>query len=253
MKLQYAACTDVGRRRQHNEDAFDLAPDENLFVVADGLGGYAAGEVASQMAVESIAGFFRAMREDEDLTWPEASAPGLSFIENKFANAVYSANQRIHAAANDDHQLAGMSTTVVGLHFVGERYYVAHVGDSRCYRVRDGVLERITEDHSLLNELKKSMRMSPEEEAAFPLKNVILRALGQSPTCQVDVANDVAQSGDLFLLCTDGLNGELTDSDILGIVSDHDADLDAMSAELIRSACSAGGRDNVTVVAIRVP
>jgi len=250
MNLSFSGNTDVGRRRDHNEDAYDLLNDERLFLVADGLGGYAAGEIASQMAIDTVGAFFRELREDEDLTWPSAADDTKSLAENILANAVYLANRRIFQASRENDNYRGMSTTLVGIRFIGNTYTVAHVGDSRCYRVRDGRIEQLTEDHSLLNEFMKSRAMTTEEIKAFPYKNVIMRALGKDPECEVEVASDHAQPGDLYLLCSDGLCGEITDDDILRLALSYD-DLDRMTTAMVNEANKNGGRDNVTVVTIR--
>jgi serine/threonine protein phosphatase PrpC len=266
MNLRFAGQTHKGRRRDHNEDAFELVAEANLFVVADGIGGNAAGEIASRLAVDSLAGFIRSYREDPDITWPvgsttlangsalesgvdpKAAAPLPN--EHVIANAVQSANKRVWRAANKYAAYRGMATTVVSLMIDQGRAYVAHVGDSRCYRLRNGVLERITEDHSLLNAFLSSGVAGISEET-FPMKNVILRAVGADESVEVDVRSEDALPGDLFLLCTDGLTGEINDDGILK-AAEETADLDALVKRLVYEACEAGGRDNVTVVAVRV-
>lgn len=251
MNIQYAGQTDVGRRREHNEDAFELLPEQRLFVVADGLGGNAAGEVASRLAVDSLAGFIRSYQEDPDITWPTHENSELGPVENVIANAVHSANQRVWRVANKYAAYRGMATTVVSLLLDNGRCYVAHVGDSRCYRYRNGRLERFTEDHSLLNAFLKSGATGIDEKD-FPMRNVILRALGTEESVEVDVRSAAVQPGDLFLLCTDGLTGEIPDDDIARQIEDSD-DPEALVQRLVEAACEAGGRDNVTVVAVKIP
>lgn len=251
--LHYSGRTDVGRRRDHNEDALLLEPHENLFLVADGLGGYAAGEIASQLAVDAISSFFSSLRDDEDITWPADHDTRFSYDENVFMNAVYTANRRIFSASARYEQYRGMSTTIVGLRFNGRRYHVAHVGDSRCYRLRDGKLEQLTEDHSLLNAFRKATPMSPEAVAAFPYKNVILRALGTHGEVEVEVTSGEWKPGDIYLLCSDGLSGELNDEALGELVRAHSDKLDSLTRVLVDRACEAGGRDNVTVVAVKIP
>lgn len=251
MNIRYAGQTDVGRRREHNEDAYELAPETSLFVVADGLGGNAAGEVASRLAVDSLTRFIRSYRDDPDITWPVHEDSALLPSENVIVNAVHSANQRVWRAANRYAAYRGMATTVVSLMIDDGRCYVAHVGDSRCYRYRDGRLERFTEDHSLLNAFLQSGAEGISEET-FPMRNVILRALGTEEQVQVDVRSDGVRSGDLFLLCTDGLTGEIKDEDIQREIERTD-DPEELVNRLVTAACEAGGRDNVTVVVVKVP
>ncbi len=252
-KLQFSGRTDIGMRRDHNEDTFGAIPHNNLFVVADGLGGYAAGEVASKIAVDTVADFYEDMREDSDMTWPSDGDDDLSFEENVFVNAVLSANQRIFHVAQKYAAFQGMSTTFVGAHFEGKRVYIAHVGDSRCYRVRDGKLEQLTEDHSLLNAFIKLNDMDAEAIERFPYKNVILRAIGNRAEVEVEVAAYDWQPGDLYLLCTDGLSGEVKDAEISELVEKYGAHLDLLTAGMIKAANDNGGSDNVTVLAVRVP
>ena len=250
MMLEYAGLTDVGRKREHNEDAFGLMPDDNLFVVADGLGGYAAGEVASKLAVDAIAGFIRGQQLD---TYPSDSAnsDAVKSDEEVLADAVASANRRVHHAANRYRAYRGMATTVVSMRFVDKRCVVAHVGDSRCYRLRDGQLTRMTEDHSLLNDFR-SRGHEQLTEANFPMNNIIMRAIGKDPRVEVDVAADEYRPGDIYILCTDGLTGELTDDVIATLANQHSHDLESMNQSMVHAACEAGGRDNVTVVAVKV-
>ena len=251
-QLAFHGRTDVGLRRKHNEDAYLISEDENLFCVADGLGGYAAGEVASALAIDAIGNFFSAVCDDEELTWPADADHALTYHENLFMNAVYQANRRVWSAAHRYAAYRGMGTTMVGIHFEGGRYYVAHVGDSRCYRLRDGRLEQVTEDHSLLNAFRKSMDMDDEAARAFPYKNVILRALGQEDQVEVDVQWGEWRAGDVFLLCSDGLTDEVEDPDIERILNTN-RDLGHANRELIAAANASGGRDNITALLVKVP
>ncbi len=248
--LYYAGHTDTGRRREHNEDAYGLSAEANVFVVADGLGGYAAGEIASQLAVDTITGFLTAILKDDELTWPCARDKTLTPEENLLKSAIVLANDRIRQAAQDDQQYQGMSSTIVGLYFAGNRCIVGHVGDSRCYRLRAGTLERLTEDHSLMNAMKKSLG-GEVDERTFPMRNIILRALGQKDRVKVDVQSTEVRTGDLFLLCTDGLTGELDDNGIQELAVRHAERPERLCRVLVDAACERGGRDNVTVLAIR--
>ena len=177
--LEYAGLTDVGRHRDHNEDAFGLMPDDKLFVVADGLGGYAAGDVASKLAVDTIAGRIRGQYPARRAL-NSANSDVLKSEEEVLVDAVTSANQRVHYAASRYRAYRGMATTVVSMRFVQDRCVVAHVGDSRCYRLRAGQLSRMTEDHSLLNEFRRRGHKQLNE-ANFPMRNVIMRLSVRTP------------------------------------------------------------------------
>ncbi len=251
-KLAYAGLTDVGMKRTHNEDNLQLCPEHNLFIVADGMGGHASGEVASQIAVETVAGFFQQTSDDSDITWPFKEEKAYSFVENLFVNSVRYANLRVFQKASEDASYKGMGTTFVGCHIVDTTFYVAHVGDSRCYRIRNEQLDQITEDHSLLNDYKKMAKLTPEEEANFPHKNIIVRALGMKDSVNVDLGTHTVEKGDLYLLCSDGLNGELTDPEIRDLCLKHWDDLEEMCRELIKHTNAHGGKDNTTVVVVHV-
>jgi serine/threonine protein phosphatase PrpC len=187
--------THVGMKRAHNEDSLRLFREENLFIVADGMGGHASGEVASQMSVETLAEFFRATSEDDEITWPYKLDKGRKYEENRVITGIKLSNRRIHEAAARDAKLKGMGTTIVVTFFVGDTCYIGHVGDSRVYRFRAGQLIQLTEDHSLLNDYIKMRQLTPEEIEAFPHKNVIVRALGMKDTVQVDVMHEAPQPG----------------------------------------------------------
>ncbi len=251
--LKVAGLTDVGREREHNEDSFGLLPQFNFFVVADGMGGHKAGDVASQMSVKAVEDFFT-MTEKEDITWPFQFDPNLPFSVNRLMTSVQVANNRIYQEStnNDEHQ--GMGTTIVGILSVDghNTCHIAHVGDSRCYRLRQGKLELLTMDHSLVNDyLRAAPDLTPEQLAELP-SNVITRALGMQESVIVDVQSVNPEVGDVFLLCSDGLNGMLDDEEIQEIGKMHEGDLANMAAALIQQANEAGGEDNCTVVLIEV-
>jgi len=251
MKLSYAGATHVGMKRDHNEDNLMLLPEQNLFVVADGMGGHSSGEVASKIAVDTLKSFFEETENDDEITWPFKPDRSLGYDENRLASAVKLANRNIFETALDDVRFKGMGTTFVGVQLSDEKAaVVAHVGDSRVYLIRDGAIEQLTEDHSLLNDYKKIQQLTPEEEAAFPHKNIIVRALGMKESVQVDVRVEQPRAGDVFLLCSDGLNGEITDETMLENVQKHPNLDDAVQA-LIKAACDNGGKDNVTCVLVR--
>jgi serine/threonine protein phosphatase PrpC len=251
MRVRFAGDSNVGMKRAHNEDSFYLPESERLAIVADGMGGHASGEVASRMAVETISGFFKATQEEQQLTWPFKMDKGHRYDVNRMITAIKLANLKIHEQAQKDPRCHGMGTTVVSALFIDDALVVGHVGDSRLYRRRDGVLEQLTEDHSLLNDYIKMKHLSPDEIAAFPHKNVIVRALGMKDTVQVDVHVDAPRLGDLYLICSDGLSGMIKDEDMSEMAA-GEPDLDALCETLISTANKNGGLDNITVVAVRL-
>jgi protein phosphatase len=249
MRIRYAAKTDPGLKRNHNEDYFSLIEDEQLFLVADGMGGHACGEVASKMAADVIREFFARSRDD-DSTWPYKMDRHLTYLENRLVVGIKMANQRIFEAAAKDARLKGMGTTVVISQIAGDRLYIAHVGDSRCYRIRGEAVEQMTRDHSLLEDYKDARPdMSAEEQRKFPHKNVITRALGMRETVQVDVSADDIQDGDVFVLCSDGLSGMVDNRKLMDTVRKTD-DLERVVTGLVEAANGAGGTDNITVLAL---
>jgi protein phosphatase len=251
MRVRFAGETNVGMKRAHNEDSFFLPESERLAIVADGMGGHASGEVASRMAVETISSFFKATQDEQQMTWPFKMDRGHRYDVNRMVTAIKLANLKIHEQAQKDPRCHGMGTTVVSTLFLDDAIVVGHVGDSRLYRRREGSFEQITEDHSLLNDYIRMKHLSPEEIAAFPHKNVIVRALGMKDTVQVDVHVDSPRLGDIYLLCSDGLSGMITDPQIAEILAEE-RDLDVLCERLITLANKNGGLDNITVVAIRV-
>mgnify|MGYP001231950985 CR=1 FL=1 len=250
MRIDVQGLTHVGMKRNHNEDNFLLLPEERLFVVADGMGGHSSGEIASKIAVDELAEFFRMTAKDQDATWPYKMDKTRNYDENRLATGIKLANVRIYERASSEQKFRGMGTTIVSIHFNQAYAYVAHVGDSRVYFFRAGMLKQITEDHSLLNDYLKAKKLTPEEIEAFPHKNVIVRALGMKDTVQVDVSRIDPQDGDVFLLCSDGLSGMVTDQAICDVLKQQ-KDLQAACAQLIDLANANGGNDNVTCVLAR--
>ena len=252
LRVVAAGRTDVGLLREHNEDSFALLDTHGLFLVADGMGGHRAGEVASQLATTTVTAFFDSTMR-EDATWPFHYDPTLSVEENRLITSIKVANRSIYeqGARAADHR--GMGTTFVGLLFARQagRVFVGHVGDSRCYRVRDGEITLLTQDHSLVNEYIRTMPdLTDEQLRKFPYKNVITRALGMKPDVAVEMHRHELHAGDILLLCCDGLTGMLTDRRIAQIVKEHPSLTDACAA-LIAEANKNGGLDNITVVLIR--
>lgn len=251
MRIEFAGDTHVGMKREHNEDSLLIMPEEDLFIVADGMGGHASGEVASKLAVDTVKAFYSDTGQDEDITWPFRTGLEDDYAANRLVTSIKLANRRIFEASTAQAQLRGMGTTAVGIAVAQDTLYVAHVGDSRCYRFHNGKLELITEDHSLLNDFRRSLHLTPEEEANFPHKNIIVRALGMKATVDVDMQKLSPAVGDIYLLCSDGLTGEVEDETIEKILGEVQ-DLEEACHQLVQLANENGGRDNVTVILARV-
>lgn len=245
-----AGATDVGRARQVNEDAFQLLPEEDLWILADGMGGHASGQVASQMAVEKIADFMTRWRRAPDFQWPFEIMDSRSFDENSLANAVRVANVRIYNAAMADEACEGMGTTVVVMAYGEAGLVVAHVGDSRCYRLRDGEFRQLTEDHSLVNHLRRFFHLSEAEAKARAGSNVIVRAVGLEDDVDADLTVDEPRPGDLYMTCSDGLSDLVDDWIVQQILAGNENPQEAADA-LVRAANQAGGTDNITVIVLK--
>jgi protein phosphatase len=247
-----AAASHQGRVRVANEDAFGICADEGLFVVCDGMGGAAAGEIASRVAVDamvrSLCGQTK-VPDGKDTGKPTEGKYG-SGVPALLRAAVADANNLVFSQAARDSRLHGMGTTLVALLTKQKSVWVAHVGDSRCYRMRDGVLEQLTHDHSLVDEQVKLGQLTREEADRSPLRNVITRAVGSQRSVNVEIGEFEVVPGDLFLLCSDGLTRELSDVRIQSLLKQPD-DLDVLCQRLVDSANDAGGRDNVTCVLVR--
>lgn len=252
MNFIAAGLTDVGRQREHNEDAFCILAAHRLFVVADGMGGHRAGDVASKMATHQIATFFEATA-NEDATWPFAFDPHLSMDENRLVTGVKLANRKIFESSLKHREVEGMGTTVVGALYSEskQKVFIAHVGDSRAYRIRNGGIEQLTRDHSLLNDYLMVMPDMTEEQKAELPSNVITRALGMQESVPVDIAPHGPEPGDAFVLCSDGLSGMITDDDIQRIVTEAGDDVEAAARNMVALANENGGEDNITVVVFR--
>lgn len=250
LRARAVGLSDVGMMRSHNEDCFDIDPQSQMFVVADGMGGHSHGEIASRIAVEAIREFVRSTA-DQDKTWPFVYDARLHRHSNRLKAAIRIAHDKVLRAIRQDGSLHGMGTTVVGILVQDGIAAVAHVGDSRAYRLRDGRLELLTQDHTWVNEQVVAGYLSEEQARSHPLKNVVTRALGGDSEVAVDVREWELQAGDLFLLCSDGLTTMLGDAEILEHLSSQ-ADLDLACRALVRSANARGGFDNVTVLLARV-
>ena len=234
-----AALTDRGRKRPSNEDAFGFSVEHGVYVVCDGMGGAAAGEIASSIAVDEILRHLTA-RRDAGSALPQLAE-----------TAVCAANEAIYTRAQRNQRLNGMGTTLVALVVEERRAWVFNVGDSRCYRLRQNRLEQVTLDHSLVEEQVRMGRMSHSEALRSPLRNVITRALGTQNCVTPDCFEFQAEPGDLFMLCSDGLTRELADSTLETILSSNPP-LQDRCARLIECAKKAGGHDNITCVLVQV-
>jgi protein phosphatase len=251
MSVRFAGATDVGRKRDHNEDAIYLPSDARLTIVADGMGGHAAGDVASQLAVDTIVEHFAHTESVQPVTWPYKIEHGIAADTDRMVTGILLANAKIHEKAQTDAACKGMGTTVVALYLLDDTAIIGHVGDSRVYRYRNGELTQLTEDHSLINDYVKMKRMTAEEAEQSPIKNVVVRALGMKETVKVDLITERPRVGDCYLLCSDGLSGMLPDDQIEHIVKSA-GDLDRVVDKLIESANEEGGVDNITVVLAQI-
>jgi protein phosphatase len=252
MRAVAAGLTDVGLQRDHNEDSFAILQDHELYIVADGMGGHRAGDVASKLATEAIVDFFRATAA-EDFTWPFHFDSRMSEEENRLLTGIKIANRQIVERSSRSRECHGMGTTVVGALFSGKKgkMYIGHVGDSRAYRVRGGEIRQMTRDHSLVNDYLLAMPELTEEQKSELPKNVITRALGMQENVSVDLQGDDASVGDCYVLCSDGLSGMIEDAEILEIVS-KSANIDEACRKLIALANEHGGEDNITAVLVKI-
>jgi serine/threonine protein phosphatase PrpC len=252
-KLRCVGLTDTGKVREHNEDTIAVDPDIGLLVLADGMGGYNAGEVASGIAVKTIVNLVKEQVEREDLNVQDREA-GLSRPTIILRDAIHRANKIIYQTARTQPQCEGMGTTVVAALFFDNKITIAHVGDSRLYRQRAGgdKLEQVTMDHSLLQELVDRGFYSAEEAQRAANKNYVTRALGVEPNVDVEIQEVPVAKGEVFILCSDGLSDMVEDEDIHLTINTFSANLDTVAKQLIQLANDNGGRDNVSVVMAHV-
>ncbi len=251
LHLVAAGMTDVGRQRRHNEDNVLVAQSLDLFVVADGMGGHSTGHVASALTATSMQNFFECTTEGELPTPTPTDEADLPTPAERLVQAVRKANRDVYEISSTHKEHRGMGSTIVAMHFDGERFlHIAHVGDSRCYRIRDGAIEQLTRDHSLINDaLALKPDLTDEELSRLP-KNVITRALGMKDMVKVDVQTVLVEPNDMFLLCSDGLSGMITNDQILEVF-DLTGDLSEACELLIAMANEAGGVDNISALLVR--
>lgn len=240
----------AGCQRKHNEDSYLCNPEEKLFLVADGIGGQASGEIASKEAVKSIEEFVVRSRS-EDLTWPIPYRQDLSLEQNRLFAATTLANHRINQLASNNPAMKGMGTTLVGVIIEGDRLALVNVGDSRLYRIRDCQIEQLTQDHTLVAERERIGLMSKEEAYRHPQKHILTSALGVGPieNIRIDLSLVEIREKDLYLICSDGLNDMIGDKEILTTANIFESrSLEKIGLSLIQQANLAGGRDNITVI-----
>jgi protein phosphatase len=250
MKIAYSALSDVGRKRKGNEDSLFVNPEQNLFVVADGMGGHAAGEVASRVAVESINEFVCMTSGDEEITWPFGLDESMSYDGNRLKTSVRYANNKVLAATKESVEYEGMATTVVGVLVDGATANLTHVGDSRIYLYRSGQLTQLTSDHSWVNEQLQGGMLTAEQARSHPLRNVVTRALGGKPDLDVEMQVHEALPGDVLLLCSDGLTTMVPDPEIARLLSENGG-VEGAAKALVDEANRKGGEDNITVILLQ--
>ena len=251
-RLEIYGRTDVGRKRSHNEDAIGTDASLGLVIVADGMGGHNAGEVASSMAVDVVARMVRErLPKMEEGALDEAT--GLTQESALLRHAIMTANDAIYEAAQLRPECRGMGTTIVAALFYGNRFSAANVGDSRMYRFRRDVLTHVTEDHSLVQEQVRRGLLTAADARASAIKNLVTRALGVEPGVEPDIVEDVFHEGDIYLLCSDGLTDVVPDEAIRLTLAEFGRDLKKAADHLIMLANDAGGPDNISVVLVRTP
>lgn len=251
VRITCEARSDVGRKRKGNEDALFLNEEQKLFVVADGMGGHAAGEVASRVAVEAIAEFVALTGGNQEITWPFGLDDSISYEGNRLKTAVRHANSRVLEATRESAEYEGMATTVAAVLVDGDTANLAHVGDSRIYLYHGGRIEQLTRDHSWVNEQIETGAISPEQARSHPLRNVVTRALGGRADLLVDIQSRRMAPGDMLLLCSDGLTTMVQDAEIARILGEAGGDVQKAATALVSEANEKGGEDNITVLLLK--
>jgi PPM family protein phosphatase len=251
--LSWAVSSDPGLKRTSNEDSYSTRPDVGLFIVADGMGGHVAGEIASRVAVEAIEAFIQETAgADKNRTWPFPFDPTLSLEANRLKAAFRLANRRIASAIADSQDLRGMATTASAV-LLGQRTAcLGHVGDSRIYVLRTGDLEQITNDHSWVEEQVRAGTLSPSAARQHPWRNVVTRALSGGEDPEVDVTEVTPVPGERYLLCSDGLFAVVPDQRISEILNQRGVTLEAICRSLVVAANEAGGPDNITTLVLEI-
>jgi len=251
MNIAFKALSDVGKKRKGNEDSLFLNPEQKLFVVADGMGGHAAGEIASKTAVDAINEFVCLTGGDEEITWPFGLDENISYDGNRLKTAIRHANRKVLEATKEKTEYEGMATTVAAVLVDGEVANIGHVGDSRIYLLSDDEFTQLTSDHSWVNEQIQSGVISQDQARNHPLRNVVTRALGGRADLAVDMQTRKMREGDLLLLCSDGLTSMVSDEEITLILREAQGDVEKAAEALVGAANEHGGEDNITVVVLR--
>jgi serine/threonine protein phosphatase PrpC len=251
LRISADAQSDVGRKRKGNEDALCLNDEQRLYVVADGMGGHAAGEVASRVAVDAIAEFVELTGGNQEITWPFGLDETISYEGNRLKTAVRHANTRVIEATRESAEYEGMATTVAAVLVDGDIANLAHVGDSRIYLWNGESIEQLTRDHSWVNEQIENGAISPEQARSHPLRNVVTRALGGRADLVVDIQSRRMAPGDMLLLCSDGLTTMVPDDGIARILRESEGDVARAASALVSEANERGGEDNITVVLLK--
>jgi len=257
LEIRAAGLSDVGRKRRSNEDAFATLDNLKLYVVADGMGGHAAGEVASRLAVESIERHISGAQPRSAPTVPAAARPpapeeqALPLPARQVLNAIRLANQEIVRSVRRNQSMRGMGTTVVLVYIQGRRAYIGSVGDSRAYLLRGEEIQQLTDDHTFVNEQVRAGTLTPHEARRHPSRNILTRAVGSQEEVEPDLVEQDLQAGDLILLCSDGLTAMVDDGEILATLRRQDGDLEKGCRALVDLANERGGDDNITTVLIQ--
>ena len=249
--IESFGATNVGLRRKLNEDSLFVDNDIGLFVVADGMGGHNAGEIASRLAVETVSNFVLRSRKEEEITWPYGVDPKLSLNANRLLTAVMLANKRVWKEADHRQDYTGMGTTIVAALVDDESISVVSAGDSRAYRFRHEVFQQMTVDDSWVQAAVDEGVLQPEEAEDHPMKNIITKAIGAKENIDLAVEEHPLEDRDLFLLCSDGLHGMVSSRGIAEMVRSSNGSLEQLVRELIDAANRNGGKDNVTALALR--
>jgi len=251
MRIACESVTDVGRKRKGNEDSVFMNPEQKLFVVADGMGGHAAGEVASRIAVDAINEFVCLTGGDEEITWPFGLDENISYDGNRLKTAIRHANRKVLEATKEKTEYEGMATTAAAVLVDGDVANIGHVGDSRIYLFSDGQFTQLTSDHSWVNEQIQSGVISADQARSHPLRNVVTRALGGKADLSVDMQTRRLRAGDVLLVCSDGLTSMVPDEEIARILGEAKGDIEKAARNLVEEANARGGEDNITVVLLK--
>lgn len=248
MLINYYGHSDAGRKREVNEDCFAIHPKINLVVLCDGMGGHNAGDVASKMIVETVGKAFQKLDSNQVENLCSDITRFIPMVAKRLISSTRLANRRIYNLSSRNTSLSGMGSTIVAVHFFNNHLMLCHVGDSRLYLLRNGLLKQLTSDHSWVNELLQDNEITEQEAVNFKQKNVITRALGIESAMKIDLKVTPVQKNDMILLCSDGLSAVVDDSLLQKTLNDQGLSLEAMSKSLISKANEAGGPDNITVV-----